>query len=150
MSSQHGSIRRGVAVVIALLTLPGALQGCSGPTAPPEPPGGGTTVTLDFGRFEAEVSPVLMAHGCDAEGDCHGGGIRGTFQLSPATAKNTRFDFDQASLQVSATAPDRSALLTEPLALAAGGTAHGFKAFADTSDTGYRAIRGWILAGVQP
>ncbi len=150
MSRNPDSLRRGAAIMIALLTLPGALQGCSSPTAPPPPPGGGVSPPLSFERFESDVAPVLMNRGCDAEGDCHGGGIRGTLQLSPASAKDLRFDFDQVVLQVSATSPDESPILTEPLELGAGGTPHGFKAFADTSDTGYQAIRGWILAGVQP
>ena len=56
-------------------------------------------------------------------------------------------DFDQAVLQVSATNRDQSPLLTEPLALTAGGTPHGFKPFASTADSGYIAIRGWIQSG---
>lgn len=93
---------------------------------------------------------MLVAHGCDAEGDCHGGGIRGTLQLSPPGAKDTRYDFDQVALQVLATDPDRSPILTEPLALAAGGTPHGVKVFADTNDTEYLTLRAWVRAGATP
>ena len=100
--------------------------------------------------FEQTVSPVLESRGCSATGDCHGGGIRGSFQLSPPTAKNIRFDFDQAILQVSASTRDSSPILTEPLALAAGGTPHSFKPFATAADTDYQAIRSWIMAGVMP
>jgi hypothetical protein len=135
---------------VALAALPVVHYGCSAPTAPPEPPGGGQTPALSFEQFEQTVQPVLIARGCDAAGDCHGGGIRGTFELSPQGAKDLQFDFDQAALQVSALAPDTSPLLTEPLAEAAGGTPHGVKPFASTADTGYTAIRQWILDGVTP
>ncbi len=148
MSCERDSIRRGAAVLIAATAIAGALHGCSAPTAPPPPPGGGVTLSLDFARFEAEVAPVLTERGCDAGGDCHGGGIRGTLQLSPVGSKDARFDFDQCVLQVSADSPEASALLTEPLALAAGGTPHAAKPFADTTDTGFQAIRAWIRAGV--
>ncbi len=130
--------------------LPGALLGCTSPVAPPAPPSGGTALRLDYAAFASAVEPILVARGCDAEGDCHGGGIRGTLQLSPPSAKNSRFDFDQVSLQVLVNDPDRSPILTEPLAAAAGGTAHSVKPFADTTDTEYRTIRAWVRAGVTP
>lgn len=130
--------------------LPGALLGCVSPAAPPVPPSGGTSLHLDYASFAAGVEPILIAHGCDAEGDCHGGGIRGTLQLSPPTAKNTRFDFDQVSLQVVAAHPDQSPILTEPLATTAGGSVHSVKVFADTNDTEWRTLRAWVRAGVTP
>ena len=133
---------------MALIALPGVLHGCSSPTAPPPPPGGGQTLRLSFEEFEQNVEPVLARQGCDAAGDCHGGGIRGSYELSPAGAKDVRFDFDQTVLQVSATLRDSSPILTEPLALAAGGTPHGVKPFATTSDPDYQAMRQWILNGV--
>lgn len=147
--SPHRRIRRTVApLALALSVLPGVVQGCSSPTAPPEPPGGGQTLLLDFTQFEQTVEPVLVAQGCDATGDCHGGGIRGSLQLSPPGAKDTRFDFDQVVLQVSASNRSASPILTEPLALAAGGTPHSVKPFASTSDADYQAILAWIMAGV--
>jgi hypothetical protein len=141
--------RRSIAVAIALFVLPGVVHGCSAPTAPPKPPGGGTQLVLSPAEFDSLVSPVLERHGCDATGDCHGGGIRGSLELSPPAAKNLRFDFDQVVLQVSTSTPDQSPILTEPLALAAGGTPHGFKAFASTSDPDYQAILRWIHDGVR-
>ena len=57
--------------------LPGVLLGCASPVTPPAPPAGGTALHLDYGAFASAVEPILVAHGCDAEGDCHGGGIRG-------------------------------------------------------------------------
>ena len=140
--------RRAAALVVASLAIPGVVHGCSSPTAPPPPPGGGQQIVLDYATFAQTVSPALERRGCSATGDCHGGGIRGSFQLSPPGAKDTLFDFDQASLQVSATARDSSPILTEPLALAAGGTPHPFKPFASVADTDYQAIRSWIMAGV--
>ena len=143
--------RRTVApLAIVLGALPGVVSGCSTPTAPPAPPGGGQSLTLDFNQFAQTVDPVLARQGCDATGDCHGGGIRGSLQLSPAGAKDTRFDFDQVVLQVSASSPAASPILTEPLALTAGGTPHSFKPFTSTSDSDYQAILTWIMAGVRP
>ncbi len=142
-SSRDGSAH-GARLAVALLALPAAMLGCAGPVAPPPPPGGGQTLLLSYDRFGTEIEPILVRHGCDASGDCHGGGIRGTFRLSPPGAKNPRFDFDQAALQVWPADRDGSPLLTEPLALAAGGTPHGVKPFADTADSDFVAIRNWI------
>jgi len=130
--------------------LPGALLGCASPVAPPVPPGGGPALHLDYAWFATDIGPLLTSHGCDAAGDCHGGGPRGTLELSPAAAKDTLFDFEQVSLQVTATSPDRSPILTEPLAVAHGGTPHSVKVFADTSDADYRTLRAWVWAGVTP
>ncbi len=144
------SSRRVASLAIAVCVLTGVVQGCSTPTTPPAPPGGGQTLILSFEQFEQTVSPVLVQHGCDAVGDCHGGGIRGSLQLSPPGAKDLRFDFDQVVLQVWASDRAASPILTEPLALAAGGTPHSFKPFASTADPGYQAILQWIMAGVNP
>lgn len=148
MSGRSSTALRAASLVVASLALPGVLHGCSAPTAPVPPPGGGTTLNLSYDGFVQNVEPVLVAAGCDATGDCHGGGIRGSLELSPPGAKDTRFDFDQVALQVSAMAPDQSPILTEPLDLAAGGTPHPVKVFASTGDAGYDAIRSWIMAGV--
>ena|SRR5437867_4144807 len=136
------------AALALLVTPPAALLGCIRATAPAPPPTGGHTLVLSYDEFVQSVEPVLTQNGCDAGGDCHGGGIRGTLELSPAGAKDLRFDFDQVSLQVSPTTPDSSRILTKPLALDAGGTPHSVKVFASTSDPGYQAIRQWILHGV--
>ena len=142
--------RNAAAVAIALVAIPAAVHGCSSPTRPPAPPSGGRTLDLSYDAFASSVEPILVRHGCDATADCHGGGIRGTLELSPPTAKNVRFDFDQVSLQVWPHAPDSSAILTAPLAYAAGGTPHGLKPFASTADSEYQAIREWILDGIVP
>lgn len=134
----------GATRVMALLALPAAFLGCSRPTEPPTPPGGGQQLVLSYDQFGAAVEPILVRHGCDATGDCHGGGIRGTFELSPPGAKDTRFDFDQVALQVRSPDRDLSPILTEPLAVTAGGTPHGVKPFATTADTDYVSIRTWI------
>lgn len=148
MPLKHAGGRRAASLVITALALPGVVHGCSSPTAPPDPPNGGTRIVLSYDEFATNVSPVLEQKGCSATGDCHGGGIRGTFELSPPGAKDIQFDFDQASLQVSATNRDASPILTEPLALGAGGTPHGVKPFSTTTDSGYVAIRQWIQDGV--
>ena len=143
------SMRRPHRVALAILAGSQAFAlGCVSPSAPPPPPSGGAAFHGDASAFASVIEPVLQRHGCDAGGDCHGGGPRGALELSPSGAKNTRFDFDQVSLQVNPATPDSSRILTKPLALAAGGVPHGVKPFASTSDTDYVAIRNWILAGV--
>jgi len=141
--------RKSAAVLILLLPLWAGLHGCATPpTRPVAVPGGGQVLVLDFSAFQSTVSPILERQGCDAGGDCHGGGIRGTFQLSPATAKDLVLDFNQVVLQTYPTERDSSPILTRPLALAAGGTPHPIKPFATTADTDYVAIHAWIMAGV--
>jgi hypothetical protein len=117
--------------------------------SPPPPPSGGHTLSLDPTEFAQNVEPVLVQHGCDtvAGGDCHGGGINGTFELSPPTAKDPQFDFDQVSLQVNPAERDSSKILLKPLAN--DGVLHaGGKAFSDVNDPGYQAIHQWIMHGV--
>ncbi|MFI5370837.1 MAG: hypothetical protein ACHQ52_04695 [Candidatus Eisenbacteria bacterium] len=125
------------------------LAGCSAPTAVPPPPGGGTRLVLNYREYANTVEPVLIRHGCDAEGDCHGGGIRGTLELSPASAVDTVYDFDQVVWQVSPVVAESSAILTRPLAYAAGGTPHPVKYFATPADSDYQAILKWIKDGVR-
>jgi len=149
MRTSRSAARRAASLVVALSVLPGAVHGCSSPVAP-DPPSGGDSIVLSFEQFEQNVEPVLVRQGCDAGGDCHGGGIRGSLELSPAGAKDVPFDFDQVVLQVSASDPEHSRILTEPLALAAGGTPHAFKPFASTADPDYQAILQWILAAERP
>ena len=112
------------------------------------PPSGGQALVLDYATFASTVEPVLVKQGCDATGDCHGGGIRGTLQLSPPGAKDAQFDFNQVILEVYPTARDSSLILRKPLALTAGGLPHAFKPFASVSDPDYQAIHAWIMAGV--
>jgi len=140
----------GGGLAVALLSL---TTGCSETpsSAPdgngPDAPSGGTEIVLDYARFVDEVDPVLRASGCDAGGDCHGGGIRGTFELSPQHDKDPSFDFAQVRDQVWAWDPAESPILTEPLAEAAGGTSHQVEPFDSPDDPGYLAIRSWILDG---
>jgi hypothetical protein len=124
-------------------------MGCGSSPDPTGPgvPGGGQVYVLDYDTFVAAVAPVLQERGCNAEGDCHGGGIRGTFELTPTASIDHELDFEQASLQVDGYDPVHSPLLTKPLSVEAGGVAHGFTAFESTDDPGYQAILGWIEAG---
>lgn len=125
----------------------GVSGGCDTATDP-EPPSGGQKYVLDYATFATQIDSILTAHGCDNIA-CHGGGIRGTFELSPSTNKDIALDFTQASLQVDPADPPASRLLRKPLAEAAGGIAHAAPsdAFASTSDPDYQAILAWILAG---
>lgn len=102
---------------------------------------------LSFEQFELTIHPILSNRGCDTAGDCHGGGIRGTFELSPPDDKDVLFDFEQAVLQVDPYAPADSPLLTKPLAEAAGGEPHSHEPFADSTDVDYQAILAWINDG---
>ena len=135
-------------MALALLVVTTGTPGCLQPTAPPKPPGGGTRLVLDFPTFRDSISPILGAHGCDAGGDCHGGGIRGTLELSPESAKDVNYDFDQVSQQVYPTLRDSSEILLRPLAMAAGGHPHPYKAFASKDDPEFRTLSAWVHAGV--
>jgi hypothetical protein len=127
-----------------------AIAGCrpADPTIVP-PPGGGTDYVYDPGSFAANVEPVFTARGCDSI-ECHGGGIRGTFALSPAGDKNLAFDFEQAVWQSDGSDPAASPLLRKPLAVSAGGAPHGGDPaggiFDTTGDPDYQAILAWITA----
>ena len=120
--------------------------GCVSPTDPPAPPGGGQEFELSYDGFQQSVAPVFAGFGCNAV-ECHGGGIRGTFQLSLITAPDPAFDFEQAALQVDPYDPSASKLLVKPLVVAAGGLPHSHEPFTSTADAGYQAILDWILAG---
>lgn len=133
--------------VLALCASLALALGCADAPNDPTVPGGGGTYVLDRELYEQAVAPVLAAQGCDAGGDCHGGGIRGTYELSPTSAKNLDFDFGQSVLQVDGYDPTQSPLLLKPLAEEAGGSAHSITAFEDTDDPGYLAILDWILQG---
>ena len=123
-----------------------ALSGCATPSEPTPAPEGGNEYVLDYAMYAAEVAPVLEQYGCHAA-ECHGGGIRGTFELSPEMAPDPAFDFDQVALQVNPTDPDASPILRKPLAHEAGGELHQVEPFDSTEHAGYVAIRDWILAG---
>jgi hypothetical protein len=123
-----------------------ALAGCESPGDPVAPPGGGEEFVLEFASFTANVAPVLEQYGCHAM-ECHGGGIRGTFQLSPEDAVDPAYDFDQVVLQVDPWAPDSSPILQKPLAESGGGATHAWEPFDSPQHAGYVAIRDWILAG---
>lgn len=135
---------------LPLLLVGFATVGCGEePTVPtgPDPVGGGDTFVLDAALYAQVVAPILTRKGCDAGGQCHGDGIRGTFQLSPVSNKDADYDFAQASLQVDPYDFAASPILTEPLAVSAGGTVHAEDLFADTDDADYLAILAWIEDG---
>ena len=116
----------------------------SGPT----PPSGGQTYVLSYESFATSVEPVLSDLGCDNL-NCHGGGIRGTFQLSPPNAKDPHYDFNQACMQVTPADPKNSPLLMKPLAEECGGDGHGGGAFFFSfEDPNYIALFQWVDSGV--
>jgi hypothetical protein len=79
---------------------------------------------------------------------CHGGGIRGTFELSPSGDKDVAFDFAQARLQVNGNDPVSSPLIMKPLAPECGGPGHaGGFVFTELDNPDYLAILAWIEAG---
>jgi hypothetical protein len=113
----------------------------------PDPPTGGQKYVMDYGVFASTVNPILSAHGCDNL-TCHGGGIRGTFELSPAGDKDPAFDYQQASLQVFPPEPIESPLVMKPLAAECGGASHGGGSFFfSLDDPDYVAILTWIENG---
>lgn len=116
-------------------------------TTDPEPPGGGQKYVMSYDDFAGTVNPILSAKGCDNL-NCHGGGIRGTFQLSPQDDKDPAFDYAQASLQVFPPEPRESPLVTKPLAAECGGVPHtGGAYFFSLDDPEYLAILMWIEEG---
>ena len=116
----------------------------------PTPPGGGQEFVVDKAAFIATVSPILVNKGCDSLA-CHGGGLRGSFQLSPPDDKDLDYDFEQVGFQLNPVNPEASNLLTKPLDPTAGGAVHTAPAnphgFLSTSDPDYQAILAWIQAG---
>ena len=138
-------------LLLPWLVVVAACSGDGDDVTGPTPAGGGQERVLDYDTFLTAVAPVLHDRGCSATGDCHGGGIRGTFHLSPAHDRDPAFDFEQTVLQVDDLEPAASAVLRKPLAVEAGGAPHAFTAFGSTDDPDYRAILAWIEAGeLQP
>ena len=116
-------------------------------TTDPDPPSGGQSFVLDYDVFAASINPILSNHGCDNT-TCHGGGIRGTFELSPSGDKNVTFDFQQSRMQVNGRDPASSPLVMKPLAPECGGPGHaGGYVFTELDDPDYLAILAWIEAG---
>ena len=147
----RGAERNAALLIGGLLAAGLAAAGCQSPSdTDPDVAGGGQQFVLDYDVFAAEIDTILTANGCDNL-SCHGGGIRGTFALSPANNKDVAFDFAQARLQVDGNDPAASPLLMKPLAPEGGGAAHAADpaqyGFPDTSDPDYQAIRAWIEAG---
>jgi hypothetical protein len=140
-----GSMRLFGAVATMCVALGGGCQKAS--TTDPDPPSGGGNYVLDYNVFAAQIDPLLTTLGCD-DVNCHGGGIRGTFELSPDNDKDVAFDYEQASLQVVAANPPASPLILKPLDEACGGVGHGGGAFFHSlDDPDYLAILAWIEAG---
>ena len=135
----------------ALLLIAVVLGGCSDASpGDPAPPSGGREYVLDVEAYGTVIAPVLTGKGCDNLA-CHGGGLRGTFQLSPFDDKDLAYDFDQVALHVDPADPAASSLLMKPLDMAAGGDVHTADSenfgFMSTGDPDYQAILNWIEEG---
>jgi hypothetical protein len=135
------------------LGLVGTLVLCGCDTAPPGDPAaptGGQVFVVDAAVYAATVAPILTNKGCDNV-VCHGGGLRGSFELSPFDDKDLDFDFIQVVRQLNPQEPVASTLLTKPLAQAAGGDVHTAPSeqfgFMTVDDPDYQAILAWIEAG---
>ncbi len=146
MKSIHKMHTLSLFAVLAML-----ISGCQ--SADPvaiDPPTGGREFVLDEAAFAMAISPLLTNRGCDNVA-CHGGGLRGSFELSPADDKNVAFDFLQVARQVDPADPEASSLLMKPLAPEAGGDVHTadpeVSGFLTTDDPDYQAILAWIEAG---
>jgi hypothetical protein len=124
--------------------------GCEMATTGPAPPTGGQNYLVDYDVFASQIDSILTDLGCDNI-TCHGGGIRGTFQLSPTSNKDIDLDFAQTQLQINPDDPVSSPLLVKPLAESAGGVAHAADpqvfGFMSTADPAYVAILNWIESG---
>ena len=134
----------GLRLALAFAIAPAA--GCGTPMDPPLPAQGGEEYVLDYDGFAAAVLPVLESAGCRST-DCHGGGIRGNYELSSGEALDPLFDYDQTVLQVRPEDLENSPILTQPLAVAAGGELHPHEPFESRDDPGYLAILAWVRSG---
>lgn len=113
----------------------------------PDPPGGGQNYVMSYNEFTTTIDPMLSQLGCDNL-NCHGGGIRGTFELSPPNDNDPSFDYEQASLQVFPPNPMESPLVMKPLAAECGGANHaGGSFFFSLDDPDYVAMLTWIENG---
>jgi hypothetical protein len=131
----------------AALALTGAIGCDHSSPSDPQPPTGGQRYVLDYDVFASTIDPMLSQLGCDNV-TCHGGNIRGTFELSPNGNNNPVFDFEQARLQVNGYQPVESPLIMKPLAPECGGPGHaGGFVFTELDDPNYLAILAWIEAG---
>jgi len=138
-------------IMVVLVALMAVFGGCeSASTDDLTAPSGGQVFVLDQATFVATVAPVMASEGCDNIA-CHGGGLRGSFELSPAGTKDLDFDFAQAILQVNPNDREASNLLQKPLSPDDGGAVHTAtpeqSGFLTKSDPGYQAWLAWIEEG---
>jgi hypothetical protein len=143
--------RRRDLLTLGALSLVAAVCGGCSEASPhdPAPPSGGRQYVLDEEVYGTVISPVLTRLGCDNTA-CHGGGLRGTLELSPPDDKDLVFDFAQVARQVDPALPASSPLLMKPLSVSAGGDVHTAGdafGFAATDDPDYQAVLAWIEAG---
>ena len=121
--------------------------GAAGPAAAAE-------VTLDYDYYRARVEPIFMAK---REGHarcyvCHAG-ANNAFRLLPPTGPDhkwtdaeSRKNFQVASALVTPGAPDKSHLLTYPLAPEAGGYIYhsGGRQFMTKNEPEWQTLAAWV------
>ena len=136
-----------IVLLAGIATAGGCKSADPGSSAPPT---GGQEFILDEAVFADAIDPIFTAKGCDNL-SCHGGGLRGSFELSPFDDKDVGFDFEQVRRQLNPQHPESSSILTKPLATAEGGAVHTAPAqpygFTTRDDLDYQTILAWIQAG---
>lgn len=118
----------------------------------------------EFQSFIDEALPVLLRD-CGFH-TCHGSTERffriwgpgrtrldaTSLEFERLTPEEWEASYHMAASMVDARSPEQSLLLRKPLAIAAGGAAHGGadkfgrNVYRSTNDSGYAALRRWVLA----
>jgi hypothetical protein len=147
-------------LMLCVLTL-GALGACD------DPQEGWKVADREFRGFQ-DVYPVLMrdcgfhtCHGADERAFRIYGPGRGRLTddvraLDALTGDEVSLSFSIALSMIDADHPERSLLLTKPLAVEAGGAAHGGiddfgrNVYRTKDDEGYKAIAKWVLSAPEP
>jgi len=137
-------VQRGLALVIVTIGLAAKAEAAQG--------------ILDYERFMREIQPLLITqtYNSPAPGttcfSCHGSTSNAAFSAFPLYDGRPRDNFLSVSRVVKLDQPDTSLALLKPLAIAAGGLAHGFfgndagEQFQNTTnDANYIKIRNWIV-----
>ncbi len=113
---------------------------------------------LDYERFMRDIQPLLLTQTYNSPSpgttcfSCHGSTSDAAFTAFPLYQGSPRDTFISVAREIKLDQPDTSLLLLKPLAIAAGGLAHGFfgndagDQFQNTtSDPNYIKIRNWIV-----
>jgi hypothetical protein len=145
---------------IKLLVLASLLRvaaGCASPT--PEL----ALTAPDRVAFETQAYPILLRdcgfHACHGSseryfqvfGPGHGRLVLGTQPLAELQPVEVEHSYQRARSMIDPERPERSPLLTKPLATAAGGVGHqgvdslGRNVYVDEMEPGYAALAAWVM-----